>query len=234
MRGRLTLLFALSIALFTGLLCASVVAYSRRLEATQLAESLESHAETYRRDLRDEKKQPRSGKDWQAFLEQENRTLHDYSLSMVVLNNNGDVVARTHHDGVSWPFSGDWLVETIPVREDVLILAVRWHSTRHEISQLALNLTLVTIGVIVATALGSWLLVGRVLSPIDRLSRQAQEASTEDWRVRLETPSKDVEVVGLVNTLNGLLDRLARTVESRGRFYAAASHELRTPISTLR
>ncbi|RYG63378.1 HAMP domain-containing protein, partial [bacterium] len=200
---------------------------------TQLAQSLESHAALYRRDLRDEKRQPRTSHDWQAFLEGENRTLRDFSLSMLVLNKKQDVVARSHSNGVEWPLGGDWLVETIPTRDYTLILAARWHSTRREIRQLTINLALVTLGVIAATALGSWLLVGRVLSPIDRLSRQAHHASAEDWRVRLQIPSRDVEVVGLVDTLNGLLDRLARTVESRGRFYAAASHELRTPIQGL-
>jgi signal transduction histidine kinase len=233
MRGRLTLIFAISIAIFMVLLCASVVAYSRRLEATQLAQSLEAHAALYRRDLHDEKRQPRTGHDWQNFLERENRTLRDFPLSMLVLNKKQEVVARTHSNGVEWPLGGDWLVETIPTRDYTLILAARWHSTQRELRQLSFNLSLVTLGVIVATALGSWLLVGRVLSPIDRLSRQAQHASAEDWRVRLQIPSRDIEVMGLVDTLNGLLDRLARTVESRGRFYAAASHELRTPIQGL-
>lgn len=233
MRGRLTLIFAISIAIFMALLCAGVVAYSRRLEATQLAQSLESHAALYRRDLRDQKHQPRNSHDWQLFLERENRTLRDFSLSMLVLNTKQEVVARTHSSGVEWPLGGDWLVETIPTHDYTLILAARWHSTRRELRQLSFNLALVTLGVIVATALGSWLLVGRVLSPIDRLSRQAHHASAEDWRIRLQIPSRDVEVVGLVDTLNGLLDRLARTAESRGRFYAAASHELRTPIQGL-
>ena len=76
-------------------------------------------------------------------------------------------------------------------------------------------------------------MVGRTLSPIDRLSRQAAAASVESLDVRLAAPSRDAEVVRLVATLNGLLQRLSDAAESRGRFYAAASHELRNPLQAL-
>ncbi len=235
MRGRLTLIFALSIALFMMSLCAGVVFYSGKLEATQLAQSLEYHAGKYRHDLRDERYQPHSKKEWQEFLNRENHTLRDFPLSMLVLDKSQNVIGRTHGNGPSWPLSGDWLIETVEMRDHTLVLAARWHSTRREIRQLSFKLAMVALGVIGATALGSWLLIGKVLSPIGRLSEQAQTASTKDLHlhIRLQSPSRDAEVVGLVAMLNAFLDRLARTSESQGRFYAAASHELRTPVQGL-
>lgn len=233
MRGRLTLIFALSIAIFVAMLSAGVVFYSNRLEGAQLARSLENHAQKYRRDLRDERHQPRTDSEWQTFLERENRTLRDFPLSMLVLDKEQNVVAHARGPGSSWPLGGDWLIETVPTRAHTLILAARWHSPQREIQDLSLKLALIGLGVVAATGLGAWLLVGRVLSPIEQLSRQAQQAQIEDVHPRLEAPSRDAEVVGLVATLNALLDRLARTLESRSRFYAAASHELRTPIQGL-
>ncbi|RYX86000.1 HAMP domain-containing protein [bacterium] len=233
MRGRLTLAFASFIALFMVLLCSGAVLYAGRLEAAQLAESLELHAEKYRHDLNDERQQPRTPRDWQVFLNRENSTLRDRPLSMLVLDKQQRVVARTHGNGPVWPLSGDWLVETVQTRDFTLILAARWYSTQREMRQLTWTLALIAVGVVVATALGSWLLVGRVLSPIDKLAQGARTASAEDLRVRLALPSRDAEVVALVATLNDFLDRQARTAQSRERFYAAASHELRTPIQGL-
>jgi len=93
---------------------------------------------------------------------------------------------------------------------------------------LAMSLFLTGLG-----ALAAWELVGRTLSPIARLSNQARTASTDDLTVRLKPPSDDVEIVGLVETLNGLLSRAAETTASKGHFYSAASHELRTPLQAL-
>ena len=90
-----------------------------------------------------------------------------------------------------------------------------------------------SIIVLAAVAAGAWLLVGRVLSPIGSLARQTTQASADHMSVVLESPSKDVEMSELVETLNGLLHRVYETAEMKGRFYAAASHELRTPLQAL-
>src|SRR5262249_35450471 len=58
-------------------------------------------------------------------------------------------------------------------------------------------------------------------------------ASAESLHLQLATPSDDAEIVELVGTLNGLLERLAESAAAKGRFYAAASHELRTPLQAL-
>lgn len=93
-----------------------------------------------------------------------------------------------------------------------------------------LALTALVIGL---AGLGAWMLVGKILSPIDQLSRQASTASVDRMQVKLNPPSPDLEMIGLVDTLNGLLERLAQTSAMKGRFYAAASHELRTPLQAL-
>ena len=87
--------------------------------------------------------------------------------------------------------------------------------------------------VVLAVGFGTWFMVGRVLSPIRQLARQAGTASAEHLTAKLEIPSGDSEMVDLVDTLNGLLDRVYQEAELKGRFYAAASHELRTPLQAL-
>ena len=80
-----------------------------------------------------------------------------------------------------------------------------------------------------AVAIGAWVIVGRTLSPLRSLSRQIESSDG----TRLVVPSSDHEMVELVTTINGLLDRIEATTEAKTQFYAAASHELRTPLQAL-
>ena len=82
-------------------------------------------------------------------------------------------------------------------------------------------------------AIGAWQLVGRTLTPIDKLARQTETISGLQSNATLCAPSADTEIVSLVYTLNGLLNRIRKDSSARGRFYAAASHELRTPLQAL-
>lgn len=86
---------------------------------------------------------------------------------------------------------------------------------------------------VTAFAVGTWLIVGRTLSPIRLLAKQAREAHPHERAIRLKAPTRDAEVRELVTTLNDLLDRVDAAASERGRFYAAASHELRTPLQAL-
>lgn len=79
----------------------------------------------------------------------------------------------------------------------------------------------------------AWSMIGRTLSPIGDLARQAEEAGADHTGVRLVSPSEDREMVELVDTLNGFLDRMESAAEEKSKFYAAASHELRTPLQAL-
>ncbi|MCE9560128.1 MAG: HAMP domain-containing protein [Armatimonadetes bacterium] len=84
-----------------------------------------------------------------------------------------------------------------------------------------------------AVAVGAWILVGRTLRPLRALSRQASESSTQDLSVRLVSPSSDLEMTELVETINQLLGNVEATATAKARFYLAASHELRTPLQAL-
>lgn len=79
----------------------------------------------------------------------------------------------------------------------------------------------------------AWLMIGRTLSPIGALAKQAEEASVDHSGVRLTAPSEDAEMRELVATLNGFLSRMEQAAEEKAHFYGAASHELRTPLQAL-
>src|SRR5207302_7423918 len=118
-------------------------------------------------------------------------------------------------------------------RPMTLVIFQSWREIAQGRAVQKLELLLLSLFAVLGVAGGAWLLVGQTLSPIHRLAVQASAASVEKMQVRLKAPSRDAEVVDLVDTLNGLLSRLAETAAVKGRFYAAASHELRTPLQAL-
>lgn len=82
--------------------------------------------------------------------------------------------------------------------------------------------------------LGGWLVGRLVLNPLERLTRGASTIRAErDVTYRLPDVRAPQEVAELSDTLNGMLERLHRGMESTRRFTADAGHELRTPLSSL-
>jgi signal transduction histidine kinase len=80
----------------------------------------------------------------------------------------------------------------------------------------------------------AWIAVGRALSPIERLRAEASDISSRTLDRRLEEPATGDEVDRLARTMNQLLDRVEEASRRQHRFVADASHELRSPLATLR
>lgn len=75
--------------------------------------------------------------------------------------------------------------------------------------------------------------VGSALRPVERMRRTVAEISTRDLTARVGLPPGRDEVHRLATTLNGMLGRLASAQAAQRRFVADASHELRSPLSTI-
>jgi signal transduction histidine kinase len=80
----------------------------------------------------------------------------------------------------------------------------------------------------------AWLLVGRALKPVDSIRRKVEEISHTTLDRRLAIPSGNDEIVRLAHTMNDMLDRLQTSAVRQREFVSDASHELRSPITTIR
>lgn len=83
-------------------------------------------------------------------------------------------------------------------------------------------------------ALTTWLVVSRALAPVERMRRQVDAVTAATLGERLDEPSTDDEIARLARTLNGMLARLDSAQRTQRRFISDASHELKSPLATLR
>lgn len=79
-----------------------------------------------------------------------------------------------------------------------------------------------------------WVVSGRVLRPLHRITRTARRLSVEDLDDRLTIAGPRDEIRDLAETFNAMLDRVQDGFERERRFTAMASHELRTPVAVER
>ena len=97
------------------------------------------------------------------------------------------------------------------------------------------RLLIIGLPVLVAVvALTTWFAVGRVLAPVEAIRREVDEISAAQLHRRVPQPNRDDEIGRLAATMNRMLERLESARNSQRRFVSDASHELRSPITTIR
>jgi signal transduction histidine kinase len=84
-----------------------------------------------------------------------------------------------------------------------------------------------------AAALG-YVIAGRVLRPVSRITETARRVGDGDLRERIALGGPDDELRRLADTFDVMLARLERTFLRQRSFVANASHELRTPLAIVR
>ncbi len=121
-----------------------------------------------------------------------------------------------------------------------LVLAFPTSEVRSSLSRLLVVEAVAAAGLLVAVALGSWLILRRGLRPLERMASTAGSIKAGHLDARVEPADGRSEVGQLGSALNTMLGKLEvsfaeqEATEQRLRqFLADASHELRTPLTSI-
>lgn len=87
---------------------------------------------------------------------------------------------------------------------------------------------------LIVVAVTTWFTVGRALAPVESIRREVDDISAAQLHRRVPQPAADDEIGRLAATMNRMLERLESARNSQRRFVSDASHELRSPITTIR
>ena len=132
-----------------------------------------------------------------------------------------------------------------PEHAQATLFAPGSHTQRlvHAIEQQVINQALHTLlleyigALVLMTLLSSvigWLLAGRALAPLRKITATARRVSSENLGERIALRGPADQLKEHADTFDGLLARLDAAFASQRHFVASASHELRTPLAIMR
>jgi signal transduction histidine kinase len=168
-------------------------------------------------------------------------------LAWQVVATDGDVVVSSGTGGLSLPrSSGDvhldddpYVAETRSARPPdgtrFLVTVAASLEDAEESAEALVPVLAVGLPLAVLVVAGTtWVLVGRAFDPVRRIRAQVEQIGGGDLHQRVPVPTVRDEIAGLARTMNAMLDRLEDSAVRQQRFLSDTSHELRSPLASLR
>ncbi len=137
--------------------------------------------------------------------------------------------------GATQPRGGG--IEALNQCADLYTRGVRAGAASQRSSTLAHLLTFSLLGlagVTLLAVLAGWVVAGRILRPVHRLTAAARAASEQNLSQRIALQGPRDELRELADTFDTMLERLDRAFTTQRQFISNASHELRTPLTVMR
>lgn len=100
----------------------------------------------------------------------------------------------------------------------------------------AIVLALLLVGPLLLLSVGAvtWFAVGSSLASVDRIRRRVDDIDAAGVHERVPVPAAKDEIQRLAVTMNRMLGRLEHALARQREFVGDASHELKTPLATMR
>jgi signal transduction histidine kinase len=119
-------------------------------------------------------------------------------------------------------------------RTEKIVRAVANQLTHSALHRLLLEYVIALVVITLFSVIIGWLVAGRALAPLRRITATARRVSGENLGERIGLAGPDDELKELADTFDGMLGRLDAAFASQRHFVANASHELRTPLAIMR
>ena len=99
---------------------------------------------------------------------------------------------------------------------------------------LARTLSVVFPSVLIVLIVLVWVMVGRALAPVEQVRSEVAVITGAHLDRRVTVPPGGDEISRLAGTMNEMLERIEEAHRRQQRFVADASHELRSPLTSIR
>ncbi|TCU48850.1 signal transduction histidine kinase [Curtobacterium sp. PhB42] len=141
--------------------------------------------------------------------------------------------SRWSHDGERWLLVADD-VDLPGGGEATLVYGVSLEQTETAIRTAVVLLAVGVPVLVLVLGIVTWSVTGRSLRPVERMRTEVETIRAAQPDARVVVPDTGDEIARLATTMNAMLDRLDRSAVGQRQFVSDASHELRSPIASLR
>jgi two-component system, OmpR family, heavy metal sensor histidine kinase CusS len=244
LRARLTLWNTVVLLVFVALTLMGVREGLRGMRYGWLDEFLEDEIAEIRDEIREQA--PR----WDEIHKELDNKATDHArrkMFIQLFRRSGELQFSSAHtpeeDWTSKPLSrsdrpivvGDYRIVQRPLEGSDLVIRVGATNQRVVRELDEFTRFMLTIGgvVLLVSPIVGYLLAGRATHPLSRIIDTAARLQPAQLDARLPVRGTHDELDRLSQTINGLLDRIARYLEQNREFNAHAAHELRTPLAAI-
>lgn len=137
--------------------------------------------------------------------------------------------------GTAWTTpDGAWRLAAIPGSDDTVLVVGADRSALSAAARREAAYQATTFAVWVPFLLGLvWLVLSRALAPLAEIAATARRIRSGDFDQRIDVARADAEVAEVVETVNGMLDRLDDVRRAQSRFNADVAHQLVNPVHAI-
>jgi len=142
-------------------------------------------------------------------------------------------VGRVEGPGRSFDYWVSARATAVPGGSVTILVGADREPVESVVTKVAALLAVGSPVIIALVVVGTYRLVGAALSPVEAIRARVASISSTDLAQRVPIPATRDEIAHLAATMNGMLARLERGRAAQHRLVSDASHELRSPLSTI-